>query len=302
MSNAVIPMLSHRWPLLLGAALVLCLAGCGGGGDSGTTGSQCGNGRINANEQCDDGNSVDTDACTAVCRDARCGDGAIQSGVEVCDGTNLGTSANRCTDLGYGLGENGRPLPGCLADCSAFDVSFCGPQSTPTPLRPTATPTFTPTPMPSTTCGDHLLEAGETCDTCPDDCIAAACLPSGETVTFTLTVAGSRAPHQGSVQLAYRTDVLGIPGSGNDITVRQRVRAAPPLTTNFTVADLDYALDVQRTGTQALPTPFASARFDTCAGAPPATLDDLSCVVLSCTDASGAVPNCRCVVAPQTQP
>jgi cysteine-rich repeat protein len=39
--------------------------------------SVCGNGRLDAGEACDDGNTEDGDSCTAACRLATCGDGAI---------------------------------------------------------------------------------------------------------------------------------------------------------------------------------------------------------------------------------
>lgn len=283
-------------------ALLLCilLAACGSGGESSLT--TCGNGRLDGGEQCDDGNLIDTDACTAVCRPARCGDGAIRAGVEACDGTNLGVEQPpSCQDLGYAAGE-GTMHVGCAADCAALDVSICGDRFTPTPIRPTATATFTPTATPTplaTTCGDGLLEPGETCDSCPDDCVAAPCTPSGETATFALTINGARTPSQVNVQLAYRTTVLSLPGTGNDVSVRQRVRAAPPIPTSFTVNDLDYAVDIQSVRMLGLPSPFATARFDTCAGAAPPTVDDLACVVSTCADGSGAIPGCACTLARQ---
>ena len=49
----------------------------------------CGNGAVEAPEQCDDGNLVNTDACTGVCRTAVCGDTFIQAGVEACDDGNV---------------------------------------------------------------------------------------------------------------------------------------------------------------------------------------------------------------------
>jgi cysteine-rich repeat protein len=48
----------------------------------------CGNGTIDPGEQCDDGNSDDTDACPSTCQSAICGDGFIQHGVEQCDDAN----------------------------------------------------------------------------------------------------------------------------------------------------------------------------------------------------------------------
>ena len=46
-------------------------------------------------EACDDGNRVDTDACTTACALARCGDGVVQEGVEACDDGN-DSNADAC--------------------------------------------------------------------------------------------------------------------------------------------------------------------------------------------------------------
>ncbi len=52
---------------------------------------ECGDGAVNmlAGEQCDDHNTIDTDACLSSCRIARCGDGVIRAGVEYCDDGNV---------------------------------------------------------------------------------------------------------------------------------------------------------------------------------------------------------------------
>jgi|SRR6185436_2275604 len=55
----------------------------------------CGNGIIDPNEFCDDGNSADNDACLNTCVPALCGDGFVQVGVEDCDDGNLVTE--RCS-------------------------------------------------------------------------------------------------------------------------------------------------------------------------------------------------------------
>ncbi len=48
----------------------------------------CGDGFVEAGvEECDDGNSVDTDACVS-CKSATCGDGFVEAGVEQCDDGN----------------------------------------------------------------------------------------------------------------------------------------------------------------------------------------------------------------------
>ena len=272
---------SHIRLARLGACLLLlALAACGGSSQNLT---QCGNGRIDTGEQCDDGNTVDTDACTSVCQNARCGDGAIEQAVETCDGQNIGLGVT-CESLGLAPGAS--LLPACEPSCAAYDVSPCGPAFTPTPVE--------------TDCGNGLLEPGETCDSCPEDCQPAACTPSGSTVTFNLTITSGSVPANVAVQLAYKSSVISIPGSGNDLSVRQRVRPAPPLPTTFTVNDLDYAVDIASVRSGGLPNntaPFATARFDVCTGASGATVDDLSCVGASCTDSGGAaIAGCACRV------
>jgi len=50
----------------------------------------CGDGFVHADiESCDDGNLDNTDSCVGACVDAKCGDGFVQVGVEVCDDGNL---------------------------------------------------------------------------------------------------------------------------------------------------------------------------------------------------------------------
>ncbi len=48
----------------------------------------CGDGVVEGDEVCDDGNDVDTDMCTNACEEAACGDGLVYEGVEACDDGN----------------------------------------------------------------------------------------------------------------------------------------------------------------------------------------------------------------------
>ncbi len=57
----------------------------------------CGDGRIQSPEQCDDGNTVDTDGCTSLCKNARCGDSLVRAGVEECDDGNA-LNTDDCTN------------------------------------------------------------------------------------------------------------------------------------------------------------------------------------------------------------
>ena len=61
---------------------------------------QCGNGAVEGGEECDDGNQVNTDACTNACLNKRCGDGYVQSGEQCDDGNQNQNDAckNNCTN------------------------------------------------------------------------------------------------------------------------------------------------------------------------------------------------------------
>ena len=58
-------------------------------------GPVCGNGLVEADEECDDGDLDDDDICTS-CRVARCGDGLVRAGVEECD--HGGSPDESCTE------------------------------------------------------------------------------------------------------------------------------------------------------------------------------------------------------------
>jgi len=68
---------------------------------SSTTGDVgvCGDGVLDAGEQCDDGNSVDGDACTNECTIAVCGDGVVHEGVEACDDGPENSDTKACTSM-----------------------------------------------------------------------------------------------------------------------------------------------------------------------------------------------------------
>ncbi|CAN5123127.1 hypothetical protein BH11MYX1_BH11MYX1_12480 [soil metagenome] len=140
----------------------------------------CGDGKVNASavETCDDGNTLDTDACPSgasnpnKCKIAACGDGKVFTGVEQCDtGTTTDTSscyAAKCTlstcgdgHINTAAGEvcddgalNGTPGHACNAFCQ----------------------------VPS--CGNSQIDSGEQCDpgpghpntaTCDSDCTKPVC-------------------------------------------------------------------------------------------------------------------------------
>src|SRR4026209_1323105 len=113
-------MRSREWFILSAVALVMAapLSGCGDN-DNNVVFSDCGNGTVDGNEQCDDGNSIEADECLSTCRFATCGDGFIRTGFEACGSTNLGAPPATCSSLGQGNGTSR-----CGNDCD-FDNSDC---------------------------------------------------------------------------------------------------------------------------------------------------------------------------------
>ncbi len=168
--------------LALLAAGVALPAACGGGSSgsggstSSTTGSggeggeppgDCGDGEVNGDEECDDGNADDVDNCTNDCKIPTCGDGSVQSGEECDDGNFDDTDAcvAGCSSAGCGDGllqvgvedcDDGNQDNGdsCSSDCKAGQG-----------------------------CGNGAVEMGEECDdgnasnadACLTTCFEATC-------------------------------------------------------------------------------------------------------------------------------
>ena len=96
----------------------------------------CGDGYLYSDfEECDDGNTVDTDACVGNCELAVCGDGYVQAGVEDCDDGN-DDDADGCTSsctpgiCGDGIEQAGEQCDDGNTDttdaCPACQLAFCG--------------------------------------------------------------------------------------------------------------------------------------------------------------------------------
>ncbi len=86
-----------------------------------TAGPQsCGNGVKEGTEECDDGNTKDTDACTGQCKKNICGDGFTYAGVESCD---RGSDNGKACTAAYGGTCNFCTI-GCVYKTSTGD--FCG--------------------------------------------------------------------------------------------------------------------------------------------------------------------------------
>src|SRR5262249_34322729 len=80
-----------------------------------------------------------------------------------------------------------------------------------------------PTP-PAATCGNGLLEAGETCGKCPADCAVNACETGSDKATFdvTLSTPESDPASTAVMRIAYRNQIVALPGHGTDPALRSR--------------------------------------------------------------------------------
>jgi cysteine-rich repeat protein len=160
----------------------------------------CGDGVVEAKEQCDDGNADDTDACLSNCMTATCGDGVTQTGVEACDDGN-GVDTDAClstcavaacgdgvTQAGVEACDDGNDVDtdGCLSSCA---LAACGDGVTQAGVEACDDGNDVDTDGCLTTCvlptcGDGFTRAGvEACDdgnadntdACLSTCAAATC-------------------------------------------------------------------------------------------------------------------------------
>jgi len=289
-----------RWNFLL-VLLVTSLAGCGDNGP--TSFEDCGNGVLDAGEECDDGpglaHSNDADGCLSTCKLARCGDGFVNQGVEDCDLNNLGicSSEGMCTCKSLDRDEGQLR---CFADCS-FDISGCGPPLPTRTVTPTAsaTPTITSTPTPlSGECGNSTIDGDETCDDgnrsdndeCPSDCRILPCAATSTRVATTavLSYPGATLPRSLTVLLSYPDGTVDLPDGGERARITARGGAALTLE-----ADFQHALRVRLNRIQGLQAgDIFSVSFDACEGAPPPAASAFQCTVLGCDN----VAECSCSV------
>jgi cysteine-rich repeat protein len=132
--------------------------------------ARCGDGFVREGfEQCDDGNAVNTDACTNACTFARCGDTIVWQGMEECDdGNTSNTDAclNTCVNARCGDGIIRTDLaPGA----PGFEACDDGNTSNTDACLNTCV---------AATCGDGFVHAGvEECDLGAGNANTAACRP-----------------------------------------------------------------------------------------------------------------------------
>jgi hypothetical protein len=152
---------------------------------------------------------------------------------------------------------------------------------------------------PSARCGNGILEAGETCASCPTDCAIRPCVVSKPARTVSIRfVAPSDQDISGvTVLLGYRGELVSLPGHGADNSVRTRLTETPEKAI-VAVNDLDYAARVVVGRWQPIPSGKLFAfQFDRCDGAAPSTAADFACTVEACATVFGRTEGCSCTAA-----
>jgi len=126
----------------------------------------CGDGVVEGDEACDDGNEDELDACLQSCERASCGDGFVQAGVEECEDGNEDDSDEcvkcRLARCGDGVVQVGQEQ--CDAGIANSDAIYGGCNSQ---------------CMPGPRCGDGKLNGPEECDdnnSDPQDGCLAGCI------------------------------------------------------------------------------------------------------------------------------
>jgi fibro-slime domain-containing protein len=272
--------MTHRLVVsVVGTFAILAVASCagvkpaettGGGGNSGKGGgggnrtdgppppvdgivintANCGNGVLNAGEQCDDGNTVGGDGCTKICqiesgwscptagqpcvRTEVCGDGMLQL-PEQCDDGNTtpgdGCSATCNVEPGYVCHVPGKPcIPLCgdgiitgTEKCDDGNTTNGDGCSSTCQVEPGATCSGTPSVCTLAVCGNGVVEAGEACDcgtsltTFPTGCTGPNGLFNGDGTGCSKTCTKEPICRSGGVTQACAT----VCGNGNIETGEQ---------------------------------------------------------------------------------
>ncbi len=294
------------WLFIASLTLALHASGCGDDGKIQFVSLHCGNGVLDDNEECDDGNVSNSDSCLTTCVFATCGDAFVfkNGGTEQCDNTNL--DGQTCASLGFTSGKLR-----CTSSCQ-FDTSQCTgtgstpveetptPQVTPTTVGPTAssgeTPTGDPTPTATATPGG----GGATCS-------------QGSQITITVTI-GYDATGFPDVSGATTTVLypagLDIPGN-QSTTDQTRATNLTGKSGFFNISDQSstggntddqVVIGLIATPQVIPPGNFASVTFDCAAGTSVPTPGSFTCTPDLSTNSGTTVTGASCAVASVSGP
>jgi hypothetical protein len=148
--------------------------------------------------------------------------------------------------------------------------------------------------VPSGRCGNGILEAGETCASCPSDCTVRPCVVSKPVRTVSVRFAPPPDQEISGVTLllSYRSDLVSLPGSGAGAAVRLIDK---PQGAIVAVNDLDYAARIVVGSSAPIPLGrLLAIEFDSCDGAAAPSATDFACTVEACATVFGRAQGCAC--------
>ena len=147
-----------------------------------------------------------------------------------------------------------------------------------------------------TCCGNHFIDAGETCDDgndvetdgCPTNCRVDPCTPTTTTVATSVTYTGPAG--------------VKIAGLGIFVDYPEGKVSAPTFSAGFGVGnvtnDLGYGFTAEPIKISGLPNPVMHVTYTTCQGASAATASDFTCTITDVSDDQGnVVPNSQVTCA-----
>ncbi len=127
--------------------------------------ASCGNGIVEAVEQCDDGNQINNDTCTGLCKNAACGDGYKQGAEQCDDGNKIDTDSCRNTCVSNNCGNGQIDAGEECDDGNTVQTDSCSNSCR------------------DAMCGDGIRQVNEVCDDgnqsnmdrCTNECVAPFC-------------------------------------------------------------------------------------------------------------------------------
>ncbi len=150
---------------------------------------------------------------------------------------------------------------------------------------------------PTTECGNGILEAGESCDTCAEDCKIRDCEPTDTKyrVEFSAGWPASTFPDAATIMVAYRSDKLHLAGEDQDESVKAALTTKEKPYDIQAIRDFEYGARLVLAESERLPADgLFSLEFQGCKGAGAPTADDLRCIMEGCAGNGVDIANCTC--------
>jgi len=146
-------------------------------------------------------------------------------------------------------------------------------------------------------CGNGILESGESCETCAQDCEVQKCEPSEKiyVVEFSAKWPKATFPDAATILVAYRSDKLHLAGENQDDKVKASLKTREKPYDIQAIRDFEYAVRLVLAETERLPADgLFSLEFQGCKGAGEPTADDVRCIVEGCAGNGVDIADCTC--------